>query len=306
MDLRQLSTLIAIADHGSFSSAARALYTVQSNVSSHISKLERELGTVLIDRQTGRVTEEGRKVLIRARRIMHELDDIRSDLESSESDVSGDVRIGVIGTIARWSIPPTLRRLSEVYPNVHTVVTEGSTSALLPNVVSGLLNAAILHLPIDEPDLVVEPIFDEALLLLAPTDHHLSNRDEISIEDLDGEPLLLPPLGAALRRILERSTAEQGVTLRSQSEIDSVRLLSALAIDGHGATIVPATAVGETDLTGARLITVTGLPRRRVAWVRRQRPNPSPATRAVRDAVLTSIETRIHEDRGLYPVTDNG
>ncbi|MEC7174061.1 MAG: LysR family transcriptional regulator, partial [Actinomycetota bacterium] len=52
MDLRQLNTLIAIADHGSFSAAARALFTVQSNVSAHISRLEKELGATLIDRQT--------------------------------------------------------------------------------------------------------------------------------------------------------------------------------------------------------------------------------------------------------------
>ena len=77
MDLRQLNTLIAIADHGSFSAAARALYTVQSNVSAHISRLEKELGATLIDRQTGRMTEDGNRVLERARRIMHEMDDIR-------------------------------------------------------------------------------------------------------------------------------------------------------------------------------------------------------------------------------------
>ena len=53
MDLRQLTTLVAIADHGSFSAAARALYTVQSNVSGHIARLERELGVTLVDRQRG-------------------------------------------------------------------------------------------------------------------------------------------------------------------------------------------------------------------------------------------------------------
>ena len=175
MDLRQLNTLIAIADHGSFSAAARALFTVQSNVSAHISRLEKELGATLIDRQTGRMTEDGNRVLERARRIMHEMDDIRSDMESNDHDVSGDVRLGVIGTIARWAIPPMLGQMSETHPRVHTVVTEGSSSALVPNVVSGLLNAAILHLPIDDPDLIVEPLFDEELLLLAPPEHPLRN-----------------------------------------------------------------------------------------------------------------------------------
>ena len=63
MDVRQISSLIAIADHGSFSAAARALYTVQSNVSAHIARLERELGVTLIDRATGQITDEGALVV---------------------------------------------------------------------------------------------------------------------------------------------------------------------------------------------------------------------------------------------------
>ena len=76
MDLRQLTTLVAIADHGSFSAAARALYTVQSNVSGHIARLEKELGVVLVDRQRGGLTDEGMIVVERARRVLHELEDI--------------------------------------------------------------------------------------------------------------------------------------------------------------------------------------------------------------------------------------
>ena len=68
MEIKQLQSLLAIADHGSFSAAARALATVQSNVSAHISRLEKELGTVLIDRHQGGLTDEGDIVAARARR----------------------------------------------------------------------------------------------------------------------------------------------------------------------------------------------------------------------------------------------
>ena len=68
MDLRQLNALLAVAEHGSFSAAARALHTVQSNVSTHVARLERELGATLIDRSSGTLTEEGNAVVARARR----------------------------------------------------------------------------------------------------------------------------------------------------------------------------------------------------------------------------------------------
>ena len=76
MDVRQLSALVAIADHGTFSAAARALFTVQSNVSSHIARLERELGTTLVDRAHGGLTDDGQRVVERARRILREMDEI--------------------------------------------------------------------------------------------------------------------------------------------------------------------------------------------------------------------------------------
>ncbi len=88
MDLRQLTTLVAIADHGSFSAAARALYTVQSNVSGHIARLERELGVTLVDRQRGGLTDDGALVVERARRILHELDDIAAEMASRGDEVA--------------------------------------------------------------------------------------------------------------------------------------------------------------------------------------------------------------------------
>jgi DNA-binding transcriptional LysR family regulator len=300
MDLRQLTTLIAIADHGSFSAAARALYTVQSNVSGHISRLERELGATLVDRTTGRMTDAGQQVLERARRIMHELDDIVSDVRSREHDVSGDVRIGVIGTVARWVMPLLLGQMTQHHPNVHTIVSEGSSSALVPNVTSGLLNGAIIHLPIDDPDLTVDPLFDEELVLMAPLGHPLASLTSVSIEELHLQPLLLPPEGAALRRILDRAAAEHGVTLTAQTEVDGVRLLASLSRDGHGAAIVPATAFRPETTSDVTTISVDGLPRRRVAWVRRRRPNPTPATDAVHEALVNVVRNHVDHHVGLH------
>ena len=74
MDLRQLAALTAVSDAGSFSAAARRLHTVQSNVSTHVARLENELGATLVDRATGTLTEEGDVVALRARRIQHELE----------------------------------------------------------------------------------------------------------------------------------------------------------------------------------------------------------------------------------------
>jgi molybdate transport repressor ModE-like protein len=305
MDVRQLATLVAIADHGTFSAAARSLYTVQSNVSSHIARLEKELGVTLVDRSQGGLTEDGTRVVERARRILNEIDDISADMSSRHADVTGQTRIGVIGTTARWLIPRFLNRLADTHPNVRVIVQEGATSSLVPNVVTGQLNAAIVHLPVDDPDLVIEPLFAEDLLLLVADSHPLAERgDTIALADLDEVPLLLPPPGAALRRVLERAAASADITLRAQAEVDGVRLLASLAFEGFGASIVPATAV-PTWLEGSfRLITVPELPRRVVAFARRRRPSASAPTMAALETLREVTRDGARFLHGVYPDTN--
>jgi molybdate transport repressor ModE-like protein len=281
MDVRQLSALVAIADHGTFSAAARALYTVQSNVSGHIAKMERELGVTLVDRTHGGLTVEGNRVLERARRILNEIDDIAADMASVDAEPSGDARIGVIGTTARWLMPKLMTEITKTLPLVRPIVHEGSTSTLIPAVLSGQLNAAIIHLPVDDPELIIDPIFAEDLVLLAHSNHRLSSRTTMSIQELDDLPLLLPPKGTALRRVLDRSAAAANITFRAQAEIDGVRLLASLAFEDYGPAIVPATAVPRWVKGDFVRIKVPELPRRVVAVTHRRRPTPNAATAAV-------------------------
>ena len=288
MDLRQLATLVAIADHGSFSAAARALYTVQSNVSGHIARLERELGVELVDRQRGELTDEGVLVVDRARRILHELDDIAAEMASRGNEVRGDSRLGVLGTTARWLLPQLLTNLGKQHPGVHVTVHEGNTTNLIPRLVAQHLDAAVVHLPVDDPEVTIEPLFAEDLVLLAHNSHPLADQAELHLADLEGHPLMLPPLGTALRRVIDRAAAGANVQLQPQVEIDGVRLLTSLAFEGYGAAIVPATSVPRWLKGDFTRIPVPELPRRVVAWVQRRRPTPGSPTKALQ-AVLKEV-----------------
>ncbi|MFV2039810.1 MAG: LysR family transcriptional regulator, partial [Acidimicrobiales bacterium] len=137
MDIRQLNALVAVVDHGTFSAAARSLHTVQSNVSTHIARIERELGATLVDRATGTVTEEGKVVVERARRIQAELEAIRLDVTALRHEVSGVMRVGIIGTTGRWLLPRLLEALAESYPRVRIQIVDATTTSLLPQVVAG-------------------------------------------------------------------------------------------------------------------------------------------------------------------------
>ena len=303
MDVRQLAAIVAIADHGTFSAAARSLFTVQSNVSGHVSRLEKELGVVLVDRSQGGLTEDGVRVVERARRVLNEIEDIAADVSERYDRVVGHTRIGVIGTTARWLTPLLLTRLGTDHPNVRAIVREGASSALVPNVMSGELNAAIIHLPIDEPELVVDPLFAEDLILLVGRDHRLAGTESVAIDELNDEPLLLPPTGSAMRKLLDRAAAANDVTFRAQAEIDGVRLLAAMALDGFGAAIVPATAIPNALPDAFRRLNVPQLPRRVVASVRKRRPSPSAPTHVALETLRAVISDQGVLQPGVHPGT---
>ena len=209
MDVRQLSALVAIADHGTFSAAARALFTVQSNVSSHIARLERELGITLVDRAHGGLTDDGQRVVERARRILREIDEITADVAAVDGQVTGDVRIGILGTTARWLLPHLLTALDDRHPNVRAIVSEGSTSVLIPSLLAGRFSAAIIHLPVDDPELVIEPLFAEDLVLVAHAEPPAGRRAASCRSPRSPtHRLLLPPTGSALRRVLDRAAGD--------------------------------------------------------------------------------------------------
>lgn len=303
MDVRQLAALVAVADHGTFSAAARALFTVQSNVSSHVARLERELGTTLVDRSAGRLTDDGTRVVDRARRVLRELDDIANDVRPSDGDIIGDVRIGILGTTAKWLLPHLLDALRDQHPHLRPIITEGSSSTLLPTL--DRHNGVVLHLPVDDPGVVIEPLYAEDLVLVAPPGHPLADAETVSLAALAAHPLLLPPAGSALRRVLDRAAGTLDVTLTAHAEIDGVRLLASLALAGQGATIVPATAVATVGTpTPIPPIRVTGLPPRVVALTYLRQPSPNTATRALFELLRSTVTTLAEKQPGVQLGSD--
>lgn len=306
MDLKQFNALMAVADTGSFSAAARSLQTVQSNISTHVAHLERELDVVLVDRSTGQLTEEGQLVASRARRISAEISALTSDISSLNDEVSGVTRIGVIGTAARWLVPFLVDMMAKRHPKVRMVVVDATTTSLLLQLHSGMLDQAIVGLPLDDPDVLVETIFDEDRVLVAPGGHHLYGRERLQLKDLDGEPLLLEPTGTSFRDLLDAQCAAEGVQLIARAEIDGMRLLASLAFQGFGAAILPASAAPGWIGGDWMRMPVEGLPGRSVGLATRKRGMLSSPAKAVRDAVYDVIMNEVRSQPGIHPVARVG
>jgi DNA-binding transcriptional LysR family regulator len=303
MDVRQLSALLAVDEHGGFSAAADALNTVQSNVSAHIARLERELGVTLVDRQAGKLTQEGAVVASRAQRIRYELDGVVADLAALRNEMVGTVRLGVIGSTARWLVPRLLAAVREHHRGIRLVVVDATSASLEPRLLSGSLDLAVVNLPVPGRDLASEELFTEDLVLVVPADHHLAQRRRVDFADLASVGLLMPPTGTAFRGELDAAAAGAGLLLHPLAEVDGVRLIASLATEGHGPAIVPATAIlGTQDRRGWEVLAVNGLPPRRVGVAQRRRGLLAAPARAVLD-LLRDVTRAADDLTGLHPLT---
>jgi LysR family hydrogen peroxide-inducible transcriptional activator len=292
---------MGIADTGSFSAAAASIGTVQSNVSAHVARLEKELDVMLVDRASGRLTEEGEVVIERTRRIMNELEAMLADVTAMREEVVGTVRLGMIGTTGRWLVPQLFDLLRVRHPHIHLNIADGASMQLEQQLASGQLDLAVVTFPLSGDEIMAAQLFDEDLVLVLPPAHFLGTESSVTLEQLSRLELLLPAPGTALRAEIDGVMVPARITLRPAMELDGVRLLASLAFDGYGPAILPATAVPGHLRGRFPVLPVEGLPRRRVGVAQRRRGLPSAPVRAVIDVLGLVVNDELSMPEGIHP-----
>jgi len=246
MNLRDLEYLVAVADHRHFGRAAAACGVSQPTLSAQLKKLEGELGVVLIERTSGGhlVTEVGSRIVTHARTILMEAAALRTVAEQSREPRTGRLRLGIFPTLAPYLLPHVLPGLQARMPNVDLRIIEDKSVTLLDQLTRGELDTAVLALPVDGEDLVVEPLFREDFVLASPAEHPLSAvPGPIDPADLDGEDLLLLEDGHCMRDQTLDVCASTGARERAGFRASSLETLRHLVASGIGITLLPALSV---------------------------------------------------------------
>jgi DNA-binding transcriptional LysR family regulator len=302
MELRHLDTLLAIADEGSFTAAADALSTVQSNVSAQVRQLEDELGAELLvrGRRGARLTECGVAVLERARRVRRELEAMHADLSMLQGLRTGHASFGIVGTASRWMVPALVADLRAAAPGVQLRINEGASERLASEVLGGELAQAIVTEPMTSPRLEVEHLLDETLLGLVPAGATDLGPEPVPLARLAELPVILPPVGNPLRREVDEAAAEAGLTLSVPVEVEGIRLIADMVAAGGGASVLPETAI-PPELARVRRVALRDVPPRRLGLITARESYLSLADRAVRDGVRRLVVR--HEQEYATPTT---
>lgn len=290
---------MGVADHRHFGRAATSLHVSQPTLSSAVAALERTLGIQLVERTTRSVllTPVGEEIVQRARGVLGAVDDIAQLAVRARAPLSGDIRLGVIPTVAPYLLPQLLPSLRARRPEARLRLREAQTSALLEELRGGSLDLALLALPTDEPGVAELPLYDEDFVLVTPVDHPMAGGAALPVSSLCGRDLLLLEDGHCFRAQALDVCREAGARERSALRAASLSTIVQMVAGGLGLTLIPAAAVGVEVGEGRGLATATfrdPAPRRRIGLAYR--------TTSARVADWTLLAAEIREalpDTGL-------
>lgn len=239
MVLDQLNYFLRIAEHGSFTAAARRLGISQPALSRAIQKLEEELGQPVFERRARSValTDAGVLLQARAQQVLTILEDTKAEI--TDDGETGRIRVGAIPTVAPYFLPELLQKFAAEFPGANIVVQESTTDVLLKSCTQGEVDLIVLALPVPAKYLEVELLFEEELLLVLPPDHPLAARERIRLTDIEPFPFVLLDEAHCLSDNITsfcRQRSFQPVVVERTSQLVMVQELVAL---NHGISLIP-------------------------------------------------------------------
>lgn len=260
MDLRQLRYLVALAEERSFTRAAASAHIAQPAMSQQIRRLETELGLAVVERTTRRVvlTDAGELLVIRARRILAELEAAETELQALRGMYTGHVTIGAMHTMGPVDLSLALALFSERHPNVQFTVREQSSEEMAEMLRVDEVDLAFLSVTerVESHGLGLYQLVSEELVVLLPREHRLGRRRRVRMAELAGESFISFRTGARLRELLVSAARGAGFEPRVTLESNESQRVRRLVSRGLGIAILPRSdAEGPgADVSVARLV----------------------------------------------------
>jgi LysR family hydrogen peroxide-inducible transcriptional activator len=272
MTLTELRYIVALAREKHFGRAAEKCFVAQPTLSVAVKKLEDELGVILFERGQSEisVTPAGIPIVRQAEKVLAEAARVKELADTAGDPLVGPLRLGAIYTIGPYLLPKLVPLLRTRAPKMPLMIQENFTVKLIEALKSGELDVAVLALPVQEPGVVAQAVYDEAFRVLVPAEHPWVARKEIDPASLLDEQLLMLGRGNCFRdQVLDLCTraGAGGPQVLEGSSLETIRLMVA---SGIGITVMPASAV-DTPLENDALLRVRPFtaptPTRRVGLV---------------------------------------
>lgn len=253
--LKQLRYICAVAEYKHFSKAAAACFVTQSTLSAAIQELESQLEVVIFERNRKSVliTPLGEQLVQQARVVLGEVEDFISLAKTRQDLLSGELRLGVIPTIAPFLLPNLLNELRAQYPRLKLYLKEDLSAQLVQQLQQGQLDLLILAFPYPVQQMEQITLFKDDFLLCLPPGHQMEKLDQVRQQQLKGEKLLLLEEGHCLRDHALEACSLKSADTDLVYEGSSLHTLVQMVANGLGVTLLPEISLRSDILGDTRL-----------------------------------------------------
>jgi LysR family hydrogen peroxide-inducible transcriptional activator len=252
--LKQLQYLVALREHGHFGKAADACFVTQSTLSAGLRELETSVGVTLVERtrRVVRFTALGEKIADKAVRVIREAEELAELARAEGKPLHGELRMGVIPTIAPFLLPAMLPRLRSEWPNLKLYLREETSQAACEALHRGQLDCVLLALPFACGEVDSAPLFTDRLFVAFP-DGEAPLGAMVEVESIDENRMLLLEDGHCLKDHALAACNRPELRAHAAMMGTSLHTLVQMVDNGLGVTFVPAMAIDAGILQGTRV-----------------------------------------------------
>jgi LysR family transcriptional regulator, transcriptional activator of the cysJI operon len=269
VDERRLEVFRAVGRELSFSRAGLALHLSQSAVSQQIAALELELAGTLFDRSRRRVrlTPAGVALLNRVDALLADFAEARRAVAAAGGAVEGELRVAASRTIGTYLLPRLLAILNRRHPALRLEITIENSERVVQTLLAGHTDIGYIEDTVAHAGIVLSPLLEDELVIVAAASHRFAGMDEIPLDDLAHEPLIMREIGSGTRRVTEEHLQAAGLRLDQlhiAAELTGIEAIKAAVEAALGVTILSRATLGK-ELALGTLISrpLAGVPIRR-------------------------------------------
>ena len=301
LETRQLQYFATVAEERHFGKAAERLKLAQPYLSQQIRKLERQLGTTLLNRTTRTValTSAGSHLLEQARRVLSELDTLGTEVQLIGAGLKGPLRLGFTGSTTYGVMPQVVRRTAMAAPNLQLGVSgEMTTPRLVTQLLERSIDIALLRYSYPMKGLSYQVLGHETCILAVPTGSPLDDLESITAAELAETALVGYPENSVVSAVTMTFLSEQSASPDYSIRASETSTLMSLVAAGLGPAIVPRTATA-LEIPGVHFREITEAPRTALALAWRTNEETQTVTRMTR--IIAEVVSDVIEEKAADP-----
>lgn len=257
MTLTQLEYMVAVDTYRHFVLAAEKCFVTQPTLSMQLQKLEEELGIKLFDRTKQPVipTEIGARIIAQARVVLREAERIQQMINSEKNVMTGELRIGIIPTLAPYVLPTLFKQMREKYPQLELVIKETITEEIIHELKNNRLDCGLVVTPLKDISIKEDVLFYEELFVYVSRKNALYDKKYVLADDINPDQLWLLEEGHCFRsQVLNLCELRKNADLHFKYATGNIETLKRMVDKSNGLTILPELAVMEFNKNQMKLV----------------------------------------------------